>query len=241
MINVLIADNNKHFSTTCSNTLNRTNIINVVDVVGDGESAIKSYFNNKPDVFLLDLGLPKLNGLDVLNRLESNIEEKKFCNVIIVTGSFFLKFKLTDIAKVYKVCLKPCNYDDVIKLICELYEFNNRDNCYKTNEIKNILFKLNLSPSIAGSRYLTDVINIYCQSLNEPFKLKKAYTEIAKKYSISPSSVEWNVDFAVKSINRYSTQKDILNVLPYYNKPNLTVKDLVTLVGDTIEINNLSL
>lgn len=57
----------------------------VVAVVEDGEAAVQTCLDIRPDILLLDLVLPKLGGLEVLQRLRSAGAPVK---IILFTGSF---------------------------------------------------------------------------------------------------------------------------------------------------------
>lgn len=55
----------------------------IVDVAGDGEQALDKYYSNFYDVIVLDLNLPKLDGIQVLKSIR---EENKEINIIILSA-----------------------------------------------------------------------------------------------------------------------------------------------------------
>lgn len=57
-----------------------------VFVAKDGEDALKQIKEKRPDLILLDIVLPRLNGFDVLAELEKD-EELKLIPVIIISNS----------------------------------------------------------------------------------------------------------------------------------------------------------
>jgi len=57
-----------------------------VFVARDGEDAIKQVKERRPDLILLDIVLPRLNGFDVLAELQKD-EEAKLIPVIIISNS----------------------------------------------------------------------------------------------------------------------------------------------------------
>ena len=65
-ISVLIADDNQDFSCTLSNYINAQNDMEVIGMAKDGNEAIDIIANTTPDVVLLDLIMPHLDGLGVL-------------------------------------------------------------------------------------------------------------------------------------------------------------------------------
>jgi CheY-like chemotaxis protein len=76
--------------------LRKANIANEVFVARDGQEALDFLFGggkhagrdlaNKPALVLLDLKLPKLNGIDVLNRMRAD-ERTKYVPVVVLTSS----------------------------------------------------------------------------------------------------------------------------------------------------------
>ena len=80
-IKVLIADDEYEFSSTLQTRLNLRNFH--TSMVNSGEAALKAVEEQKPDVLLLDLKMPDLDGLEVLARLK---EAQADIKVIILTG-----------------------------------------------------------------------------------------------------------------------------------------------------------
>ena len=62
----------------------------------DGCSAYKMATEEKPDVVILDLHMPGMNGLEVLKRLKQN-EVTKSIPVLMVTGRWLTKYEIESI------------------------------------------------------------------------------------------------------------------------------------------------
>lgn len=98
-----------------------------LDVVSDGEQAIefltkrgKYAESHRPHIILLDLNLPKKNGIEVLKEVKANDSLKKIPIIVLTTSDAD-----HDITKAYSLhancyILKPVDFDDfarVIKLV----------------------------------------------------------------------------------------------------------------------------
>lgn len=66
---VLIVDDNESFRQFLFRTLLEQTACQVIGQASDGLEAIRKAQELQPDLILLDLGLPKLNGMDVLRRI----------------------------------------------------------------------------------------------------------------------------------------------------------------------------
>ena len=62
---VMIADNQEEFCAGLTGALQRADFFQVVGTVSDGEQAVRMITERKPDILVLDLMLPKKDGLAV--------------------------------------------------------------------------------------------------------------------------------------------------------------------------------
>ena len=88
--------------------------------VGEGYQALKLLDLFKPDGILLDLGLPDINGIDLLNNIRSH---KKFneTKVIILSGSLFEGVsEQLKIAGASAQCSKPIAPSTLVKTLQNL-------------------------------------------------------------------------------------------------------------------------
>lgn len=69
MVNILIADDDKNFGTVLKNELEEER--HTVDVVSDGVEAVLRFINNIYDFVLLDIRMPRLNGIDALKIIKN--------------------------------------------------------------------------------------------------------------------------------------------------------------------------
>ena len=82
----------------------------------DGEEAWEKIQKESPDVILLDLTMPKMDGFTVLQNLREHPPSDKWQPVIIISA----KTDLQDIQKGFSLeadhyIAKPCNLEDVVK------------------------------------------------------------------------------------------------------------------------------
>ena len=125
---LLVEDNPNDVELTLEG-LSEYNLANDVQVVRDGEEALDYLYyrgkfagriNNNPIVVLLDLKLPKIDGIEVLRQIKSD-EKLRLIPVVILTSSN----EESDKVKSYKLgvnayVVKPINFHEFTDAIREL-------------------------------------------------------------------------------------------------------------------------
>ena len=71
MIKVLLADDHSIVREGLRKVLEDSNEIEVIAEAADGESALDEAINKKPDVAVIDISMPGMDGLEVVTRLNS--------------------------------------------------------------------------------------------------------------------------------------------------------------------------
>jgi DNA-binding response OmpR family regulator len=115
---LLIEDDSDHELLTIR-ALRKANIANEIKIARDGEEALRFLFDDgedglktNPQVVLLDLKLPKIDGLEVLRRIREN-ESTRMLPVVILTSSD----EESDIIRSYRLGVnsyirKPVNFTE---------------------------------------------------------------------------------------------------------------------------------
>jgi CheY-like chemotaxis protein len=123
---ILLVEDNPDDEALTLRALNRNNILNEVVVARDGVEAIEHLFGEGgrtrivPTVVLLDLKLPKLDGLDVLERIRAD-ERTRLVPVVILTSSR----EEHDLVRGYRLgansyIRKPVDFDQFVAAVREL-------------------------------------------------------------------------------------------------------------------------
>jgi CheY-like chemotaxis protein len=127
-LNILLVEDNEGDILLTTEAFEESKIINIVEVIRDGKEAI-NFFNgliNKddtPDLVLLDINLPKMNGHEVLMFIKNN-EKYKHIPVIMLTTSSSEK----DILQSYKshvncYITKPIDVNDFMQAVTKIEDF----------------------------------------------------------------------------------------------------------------------
>jgi DNA-binding NarL/FixJ family response regulator len=119
-IKILIADDHSMVREGLKQLIELEDDIIVVAQAGDGKEAIEKIVQYEPDVVLLDINMPVMNGLDVIKQLKS---EKIDANVLMLTlhNEVEYLYKAVEIG-VKGYVLKDSEADVLIKAIREVYK-----------------------------------------------------------------------------------------------------------------------
>ena len=113
-ITVLIADDNQEFSTTLATYLKNQEDMVVVGRAKDGNEALDMVSSLMPDVLLLDVIMPHLDGLGVLEKISTmQINKKPICIMLSAVGQDKITQKAIALGAEYYV-VKPFDIEDYI-------------------------------------------------------------------------------------------------------------------------------
>ncbi len=124
---VLIEDNPADIELTL-NALRKKNLANHVKVLTDGEEALDYLFKAgdpagraaHPFLILLDLKLPKVNGLEVLERIRSD-ERTRLIPVVVLTSSAEEKDRVESYRfGVNSYIVKPVEFESFAEVVSEI-------------------------------------------------------------------------------------------------------------------------
>lgn len=229
MIQVMIADDNLDLNNLCCNILSKDKDIQIISSTLDGESTLKDYMQLKPDVLLLDLNLPKMNGIDIINNICLDETEKKKNNIIIISGNSELRYNLFNTSKIFRIMPKPVDFNDVISTIKEIVTENNYIPIVE-KEIRNFLFSLNFNLYADGTRYLIDAIKLGSENIRLVRNIKTLYDEVAELHSTSSNTIKWGIRNAIETMNHNTTKHEINKIFHINYDKKMTPKYFIPLV-----------
>ena len=128
-VEILLVEDSKSDLQLALRALKKANIANRIEVARDGEEALDFMLargahadrpNENPRVVLLDLKLPKVDGLDVLRTLKSNPRTRSVPIVVLTSSK-----EQRDIVESYELgvnsyIVKPVDFDGFMKAVMEL-------------------------------------------------------------------------------------------------------------------------
>ena len=127
-ISVLIADDNPDFSQTLAAYLENQEDMEVIGMAKDGTEAIDMIANTIPDVVLLDVIMPHLDGIGVLERINVIKGGKRpVCIMLSAVGQDKITQKAISLGAEYYV-VKPFDIELLIKRIRELKNYKPSQN-----------------------------------------------------------------------------------------------------------------
>jgi DNA-binding NarL/FixJ family response regulator len=84
VIQLFVVEDSKVVSVVINQTLVHVPDFNIIGFAYNGETAVRRILELKPDIALIDLGLPDLNGIEVIRRVKERLKDLR---VIVLTAS----------------------------------------------------------------------------------------------------------------------------------------------------------
>ena len=211
---ILIADPNQDFSRQLSELIQAEGDMEVVGRAADGAEALSLAAELRPDMLLLELVLPKLDGLEVLRRLP---ESGFFGHTIVLSG--FINSKVISDCSLCGADYfmpKPC---DTAALFCRVRELcrneisplpsmgvdcrenlaAQRDDVELEAVVTDIIHEVGVPAHIKGYQYLREAIILTIKDMDMINAVTKVlYPEVAKRFNTTPSRVERAIRHAIE-------------------------------------------
>jgi len=222
-ITVLIADDNNEFAMTLSSYLEKEEDMEVIGMARDGNEAYEMIQGTNPDIVLLDVIMPHLDGLGVLEKIgQSDNKKKPLCIMLSAVGQDKITQKAIELGAQYYV-VKPFDINLLIKRIKEVkyYQPTQFKNNLIGREIKakyidispeknkeednlealvtNVIHEVGVPAHIKGYQYLREAIMMVVNDIEVINQItKQLYPQIASKYKTTPSRVERAIRHAIE-------------------------------------------
>jgi len=262
-ISVLIADDNKEFCNILNDYLLNQRDILVTGIAKDGIEALKLIQEKKPDLVVLDIIMPHLDGLGVLERLNSmNLDHMPRIIVLSAVGQDKITQRAISLGADYYV-VKPFDMEVFTKRIRQMFNDTISSNevkksvamteerdakVYKNQpidleeEITSIIHEIGVPAHIKGYMYLREAISMVVNNIELLSAVtKELYPNIAKKYNTTASRVERAIRHAIE-VAWGRGQVDTINKLFGYtihnDKGKPTNSEFIAMVADKLRLQN---
>lgn len=254
---ILIADDNERMLDTLSGLISAQEDMEVVATASDGVEALEKINALEPDVVLLDIIMPKLDGLGVIERIREQDNSGKVPEFIVISGigQDVVTENAFELGVAYYI-LKPFDNDVVLSRIRKLrsrlkgkfiassngvYEnvFSRKEHDLES-DVTDIIHEIGVPAHIKGYQYLRDAIMMSVndgEMLNSITKL--LYPSIAKRHKTTPSRVERAIRHAIEvawSRGKMDTIDELFGYTVNNGKGKPTNSEFVALIADKIRL-----
>lgn len=198
-IDVLVVQYSKKHACMLKDHIEKMDGFNIVDFAFDGKTACDYALELKPDLMLVDLILPQMDGLGVVETVK-NIEELKDTKIVL-TSTISLDFAIDRLntLPIDYFFIKPILFETFSNRLLELFHKKNNmldENGFEKNisveaKIKLYLRKVGIPANIKGYQYLTKAILMAQNGKIVYGNLTNGlYPDVAKIYDTTLSRVE---------------------------------------------------
>lgn len=254
-LNVAIADDNDLMRQLLDTIVQSDEELSVVGTAKDGEEAYQMIKEKEPDVVLLDIVMPKMDGLGVLDKVQRDTSIKKTPNFIMVSA--VNQPQVTEDAFALGAdyfIMKPFDIDTIIQRIKKtrrtrafvepgFYQKKTKEHTEAALEadVTNIIHEIGVPAHIKGYQYLRDAIVMSVQDIEMLNSITKVlYPTIAKKYDTTTSRVERAIRHAIEvawSRGRMDTIDALFGYTINHGKGKPTNSEFIALITDKIRLD----
>jgi len=257
-IKVCLTDDNQELIKLIEEYIEQTDDIEVVATAHNGRDCLTVIKETNPDVLVLDIIMPHLDGLGVLEQIRQN-QEYPNPNVIMLTafGQEDVTKKAVELGVSYFI-LKPFDMESLVNNIRQVYgkktpAYNvarsGPSSVATAKKVKNldasitsIIHEIGVPAHIKGYLYLREAIAMVYNDIELLGSITKVlYPDIAKKYKTTSSRVERAIRHAIEVAWSRGNIESISNLFGYtvsMSKAKPTNSEFIAMVADKLRIEN---
>ncbi len=258
-LHVAIADDNERMLQLLDSIVSSDQELEVVGKAGNGEELENIIRQKEPDVVLLDIIMPKGDGLNVMRRINMDAGIRKHPAFIVITA--VSQEKITedafDLGADYYI-LKPFDNEMIINRIKHVRQRERernfaevrKVNAYESKneyiernletDVTNIIHEIGVPAHIKGYQYLRDAIIMSVNDMEMLNSITKIlYPMIAKKHQTTPSRVERAIRHAIEvawSRGKMDTIDELFGYTVNGGKGKPTNSEFIALIADKVRL-----
>lgn len=255
-INVAIADDNERILDLLGEIISSDKELNLVGKANNGEDAYHLIKEKQPDVVLLDLIMPKMDGLSVMEMVGGDKDLKKQPDFIVVTAVG--QERITEDAfrkgASYYI-MKPFNNEMVLNRIenanhlirhemktqsAQGLKMEEAPEVNLENRVTDMIHEIGIPAHIKGYHYLRDAIIMAVEDMDVLNAITKVlYPTVAKMHQTTASRVERAIRHAIEvawSRGKLDTLDDLFGYTVSNGKGKPTNSEFIALIADTIRL-----
>ncbi|GEN32807.1 sporulation transcription factor Spo0A [Aneurinibacillus danicus] len=253
-IRVILADDNREFTELLEEYLNDQNDIEVVGVAFNGNDVLNLLSHTLPDVLILDIVMPHLDGLAVLEQIRG-MKLPVMPKIIMLTafGQEEITKKAVELGASYYI-LKPFDMEVLANRLRQVaglaptVHHNLRPPSLPPKgknldqNITNIIHEIGVPAHIKGYLYLREAITMVYNDMELLGSITKIlYPEIAKKFNTTASRVERAIRHAIEVAWSRGNMDSIGKLFGYTvsnSKAKPTNSEFIAMVADRLRIEH---
>lgn len=255
-INVAIADDNQRTVEMMTELLEQESDIEVIASADDGEEALRIIKEKQPDVVLLDIIMPKLDGIGVLERLQTeDLSKRPIIIMVSAMGQENVCEEAMELGASYFI-LKPFDLRTIIKQIKQakikqqiperpFVSVPEKIHGLTENQLEiiitNMIHEIGVPAHIKGYQYIREGIIMAIEDINMMnYITKLLYPTIAKKYKTTSSSVERAIRHAIEvawSRGKVELLEEMFGYTISSGKGKPTNSEFIALIADKLRLD----
>lgn len=261
-IKLLIADNSEFATKDLKAFLQEKEEIELMAVVDNGKEAYRSIIDEMPDIVLIDVILPVMDGFTVIEKTNGNRSLKQKPRFIIISsmGNQSMVEYACKLGVLYYI-MKPCNLESMLHRIIQVeksrmeteldqkkkkrdklreYTMNGYMDNTLENDVTNIIREIGIPAHIKGYQYIREAIMMTVNDINLlNYITKLLYPSIAKKYKTTSSSVERAIRHAIEvawNKGEIDVLEDMFGYTISAGKGKPTNSEFIALIADKLRL-----
>ena len=250
--NVLIADSNEAFCEEMAKRLTAVDGLSVAGIATDGQRAAELLRTCRPELLVLDLMLPKLDGVSVL-KAANELEHRPVSVVLSPFVTDYVAEMTASLGAQYFI-LRPCDVRAVAERVRELRDSLSQKRTKKVRAgadvnieamVTSIIHEIGVPAHIKGYQYMREAIMIAVQDMDVINSITKVlYPQVAKTFQTTSSRVERAIRHAIEVAWERGDIETLQRFFGYTvsnAKGKPTNSEFIALIADKLQlqINNM--
>ncbi len=210
-VKIVIAYTNSSVASEMAYAIEQEKFLKVVAVTYTGDKVLPLVKRYNPEFLILDITLPVVDGIEVLSRMQSVMDNKPFI-ITYCAGYYDLFWNIAYKSGADIILQKPADPNDLVQRIIKVYNVSLKRldtdqsvpdprNFILEKKITHVLNTLGIPVKYKGFQYIREALVTVLNDNSKLFSVTKIlYPDIGGKFGVSSRSVENSITKVIQSL-----------------------------------------